>query len=259
MKRKVTILIPHYKTLELTKLCLAKLKKNTDLRVARIIVIDNGSKDESTDYLKSVEWIDLIIRDDTSMELGEVAHAKALDLAMKSVDTEYVLSIHTDTFAKRKDWLEYLMSKFDSQEIGGVGSWKLEDKSWHRKKAKQLERWWQLNIWYPLLRKGEGHIEGLGKNYYYLRSHCAIYKTDAINNVNGKFYDSGETAGKVLHRKLEENGYRMVFLPSEELSDYVVHLNHATVILQRNGGGRKHVRQRTKLLEMLVEEGMQDK
>ena len=260
MSKEITILIPHYKTLGLTKLCLYKLKKHTDLERAEVVVIDNGSNDDSTEYLKSLDWIQFIERKDTSKESGAEAHAKALDLGMEQVDTPFVLSIHTDTFFQRNDWLDFLLSKFDSPDIGGVGSWKLEDKPWHKWLAKRLERWWQLNIWYPLLGKGEGHVEGVGKNYYYLRSHCALYRTDAIRKVEGRFYDAAETAGKALHKKLEESGYRMIFLPSEELSRYVVHLNHATSILQprSEAKARKHARERKKIRKMLVEEGMSD-
>ncbi len=257
MSQKVTILIPHYKTLELTQLCLSRLKAHTDLDQARVIVIDNGSNDESTDYLRSLDWIDLIIREDTSQEGGAEAHAKALDLALERVDTPFLLSIHTDTFFLRDDWLDFLFSHFDSSDVGGVGSWKLEDKPWYRRKAKQLERWWQLKVWYPLLGKGEGAIEGVGRNYYYLRSHCAMYRMEAIQAVQGRFFAGREPAGKVLHRKLESAGYRMVFLPSEQLSRYLVHLNHATTILQsrKEGQGAKHARQRKRILKMLKEKG----
>ncbi len=257
MSREVTILIPHYKTLALTRLCLARLKKHTDLSRARVVVIDNGSNDESTDYLRSLDWIDLIVREDTSREGGGEAHARALDLAMERVETPFLLSIHTDTFFLRDDWLDFLLSRFDSPKVGGVGSWKLEDKPWHRRQAKRLERWWQLKVWYPLLGKGEGAIEGVGRNHYYLRSHCAMYRMEAIRAVQGRFFAGQQPAGKVLHRKLEEAGYRMVFLPSEQLSRYLVHLNHATTILQprKESQVAKHARQRKRILKMLEEEG----
>ena len=44
---KVTVLVPNYKTLQITKLCLRLLRKHSDPENIRVIVIDNGSQDES--------------------------------------------------------------------------------------------------------------------------------------------------------------------------------------------------------------------
>ena len=61
-KKIATVLVPNYKTLKLTKVCLRLIKKNTDLKKVNVIVIDNNSKDDSTKYLKSLKWIELIER-----------------------------------------------------------------------------------------------------------------------------------------------------------------------------------------------------
>ena len=232
MNKDVAILIPHYKTLKMTKLCLALLKKNTDLARAELIVIDNGSNDDSSDYLKSLDWITLITRDKVEGEKGAIAHSNALDLALEKVTTPYFLSIHTDTFVTHPKWLEFLLTQIQSEaSLAGVGSWKLEFKPWYKRVLKSIETFWQEKIWYPLIGKGYGAIAGKGDNYYYLRSHCALYKTEQVRKYTNGFNDGGETAGKVMHRKLEESGFTMKFLESSELSRYVRHLNHATAIL----------------------------
>jgi hypothetical protein len=41
-----------------------------------------------------------------------------------------------------------------------------------------------------------------------------------------------------MHFALEEKGYRMVFLPPKQLLRYMVHLNHATLVLNPEIGGR---------------------
>ena len=48
----VTILLPNYKTPELTKLCIRSLRKYTDLSQIRVIAIDSASQDESAEYLR---------------------------------------------------------------------------------------------------------------------------------------------------------------------------------------------------------------
>src|SRR5580692_2878450 len=133
-KPLVSILVPNYKTPELTKLCLRLLRKYTDPQLARIIVIDNDSQDESLNYLRHLSWIHLIERPRIPNESPVMSHARALDLGMTQVDTPYVLSIHTDTLVKRSDWLHFLISEIEQNpSIAGVGSWKLESKPFFKR------------------------------------------------------------------------------------------------------------------------------
>lgn len=218
----VTILVPHYKTLELTKLCLRLLRKHTDPRLAHVIVIDNDSQDASTDYLHTVSWIELIERKNIPGEHGAVSHSRALDLALERVKTPYVLSIHTDTLIKRSDWLQFLLSFIEKKpKIAGVGSWKLESKPFHKRIFKLIEWYFQKSV------------RGAKKKNHYLRSHCALYRTDYLRKYGLHFSDNYHTytAGESLHHQLISKGFKTIFLPSEILSKYVDHINHATMVL----------------------------
>ncbi|AFJ03390.1 Glycosyltransferase [Methylophaga frappieri] len=229
-QKLVTILVPNYKTLLITQICLRLIRHHTDPALADVIVIDNDSNDESTEYLRSLPWITLIERPAVPGETGVQAHSRALDLALKQVTTPYVLSIHTDTFIKRRDWLEFLLAQFDSPNVAGVGSWKLESKSRLRQLGIRFEQSWKyaLHKWFGY----EGYRpERLDSSLHYLRSHCAIYKTDIIQQLATGFADGDATAGKVMHQKMRDHGYEMKFLPSSELGQYIDHLNHATSIL----------------------------
>lgn len=231
MKQEVTILIPNYKTLDLTKLCLRLLRKNTDLSLAKVIVIDNDSQDDSLAYLRTVKWIELIERKAIPGESPVQSHARALDDALERVTTPYVLSIHTDTLLKNPNWLPFLLEQIKRRpEVAGVGSWKLENKSAWRIALKTVERYIQL-AYYKLIQKNRHPIEGIGKNYYYLRSHCALYKTALLKQFNLHFAGGDMVAGKDMHKQLIEAGYDMVFLSSEVLIKYVEHINHATTVL----------------------------
>jgi len=232
----VTVLIPHYKTLELTRLCLGLLKKHTERGIATMVVIDNDSRDESTDYLRSVDWIDLIERPAIPDETPVQAHSRALDLALDRVTTPYVLSIHTDTLVKRPDWLAFLLAQIEADDnIAGVGSWKLENKPLYRRLSKQIETAVQL-AFYRLIGKQRHVIQGVGDNFYYLRSHCALYRTSLLRKYNLHFSDGDTVAGKSLHKALVNAGHLMVFLPSEKLLPYLDHVNHATIALNEHLG-----------------------
>lgn len=235
---KITILIPNYKTYALTQKCLELIKKYTDLSLARVIVIDNQSQDESVEYLRTVPWIELLERTPEPGETPVCNHARALDLALGKTDTPYVLSIHTDTFAKRADWLDFLMGQIEKDEnIAGVGSWKLECKPWYKRALKRVEEKYQRIVQKIFNKKY--NISGFDDKFYYLRSHCALYRTDLIRKLHTGFSDGDDTAGKVMHKKLTDAGYKMVFLSSEILGKYVNHINHATSILCNNLPGRR--------------------
>lgn len=228
---KMTILIPNYKTLALTKLCLRLIRQYTDLSLARIVVIDNHSEDESTDYLRQLNWIDLIERPPIPHEKPADAHAAALDVGLSQVTTPYVLSIHTDTLVKHPAWLNFLTEQIEkSPQIAGVGSWKLEFKPWMSRVVKSIE--FSVQSFYHGLRKNNLHaLAGRGDNYYYLRSHCALYRTQLLHDYGLTFSAEGQVAGKVMHKALVDAGYQMVFLRNEILGKYIEHLNHATMIL----------------------------
>ena len=238
-KPLVTILVPNYKTLQLTKLCLRLLRRHTDPTKARVVVIDNDSQDESLAYLRTVSWIHLIERQAVPGESPVQAHSRALDLALETVTTPYVLSIHTDTLVKRDDWLDFLLTQISKDPIiAGVGSWKLEDKPWWRQLFKIMEYSIQ-RLYYRLIGKTQHALVGVGENYYYLRSHCAMYRTDLLRQWNLHFSDGDKVAGKYLHKRLHEEKYKMVFLPSHLLIGYLEHINHATTVLNPHLSSRQ--------------------
>jgi GT2 family glycosyltransferase len=246
---QVTILVPNYKTLTLTQLCLRLLRKYTDLNQAKVIVIDNDSKDASLDYLRTVKWIELIERKAIPGETPVQSHSQALDDALARVTTPYVLSIHTDTLVKHPKWLEFLIAQIEKDNnIAGVGSWKLENKPFYKNILKAIERKLQLAM-VRLTGKKQHSIEGIGKNYYYLRSHCALYRMDLLKKYNLHFSEGDLVAGKEMHQKLVTAGHRMVFLPSDVLIPYLDHINHATTILNPELSRQKNNDKRLKRVE----------
>jgi glycosyltransferase involved in cell wall biosynthesis len=245
----VTILVPNYKTLALTKLCLRLIRKHTDLKLAKVVVIDNDSQDDSLDYLRTLSWIELIERKAIPGETPVQSHSRALDLALDNVTTPYVLSIHTDTLVKHSKWLPYLLAQISkSPTIAGVGSWKLETKPKWRQALKWIEHYAQL-IYFFLIAKKQHGLAGVGKNYYYLRSHCAMYRMDLIKKYQLHFSDGDMVAGKEMHKRLVDAGHTMLFLPSEQLIPYLEHINHATTILNPTLSRQKSVDKGLKRME----------
>ena len=224
----LSVIVPNYKTPELTKICFRLLRKYTDTGKIRVIAIDNASGDASTEYLRKLTWIDLIERKVPEGEPGVLMHANALDEAFALVTTPYVMIMHTDTFCLHPDWLDYILGHFDSDKTAGVGSWKLEPpRSLLWRTGHLLEEMFRR-----LFRKKTR------QEIKYLRGHCAVYRTDLVRKYTNGFYD-GDSAGRAMHIKLEAAGFNMVFLPSQELGKFICHLNHATMILNPGAKDRK--------------------
>jgi len=129
LKGKAAICIVNYKTLDFIRLCLRSIRRFTTYP-CETIVVDNNSGDESLEYLRSLKWIRLIERDTTGDPLGGSgghSHAAALDLGLAGCDTEFFVSMHSDSFVQKQNWLTELTGYFgDSGDIACVGSGKIE-------------------------------------------------------------------------------------------------------------------------------------
>lgn len=242
-KPKATICIVNYKTADLIKLCLRSIRKLTTYP-CEVLVIDNNSADESLEYLKSLNWIRLMERKDKANDSsGGYAHAAALDMGMKHCDTEFFVSMHSDTFVWKNNWLADLLDYFGNNEntepqitgseqqatnIACVGSGKIELTSAWRiwlKKATDYKTFKRKLLRTP---------DPIGKYRYYNRTICCVYRTDVLHRENLTFLmdrDKGLTVGKKLYFELVDRGYKTIELPTSVMSRYVVHLAHATQVI----------------------------
>ncbi|MCK4752903.1 MAG: glycosyltransferase [Planctomycetes bacterium] len=227
IKGKATICIVNYKTLDLTRLCLRSIRKFTNYPY-EVIVIDNNSQDESLDYLKSLSWIRLIEhRPEKDKAYGGHAHGIALDISLKNCNTEFFVSMHSDTFAQKHNWLTELISYFqDDKKIASVGAGKLElSPTWQLilKKATDIRTFKR-----KLLRTADP----TGKYRYYNRTICSLYRTDILINENLSFNPDTElTSGKKLYFELVDRGYKTIELTQSIMNPYVIHLAHATQVI----------------------------
>lgn len=228
-KGVVTICVVNYKTLDLTRLCLRSIRKYTDYSY-KVLVIDNDSQDESTEYLKSLPWIRFVSRTEKANDSsGGYAHAAALDMGLAMCDTEYFMTMHSDTFVHTSGWLTDLMGYFqDDPAVVCVGGGKCEfNPLWRQwlKKAADMK---------TLIRKLLCAPDPLGVYRYYNRTVCSIYRTKVLKKENLSFLmdrDKGLTVGKKLYFELVDRGYKTVELPDSVMKRYLCHLAHATQVV----------------------------
>ncbi len=221
-----TVCIVNYKTLKITKLCLDNLKKIEAGLPFKVMVIDNDSADESLEYLKSLNWIQLVERKKERINDGGHEHGAALDLGLELCDTEFFISLHSDTIIHKDGWLKFLIEKFQNDPkvacVGGdkidfVPAWKVLIK--------------KMGDFKTFKRKILRTPDTLGIYRYYNRTNCSAYRTEVLKKENLSFLmwrDKGLTAGKKLFFELEDRGYKTVGIPDSKMKNYMVHLGHAT-------------------------------
>lgn len=225
VKGKVTICVINYKTPHLTKLCLRSIRKFTTYP-CEVLVIDNNSLDSSLEYLKFLKWIRLIERDTSKDPDGSYSHAAALDLGLKNCNTEFFMSLHSDCFIKKENWLNDLVSYFaDDSQIACVGSGKIESM------PKFLQLLKSATDFKTFKRKLFGSPDTVGLYRYYNRTICCLYRVDVLRGENLSFLserDKGLTSGQKLYFELVDRGYKTVELPSWVMGQYLIHIAHAT-------------------------------
>jgi len=224
----VSIIIPHYQTQSLARLCLRSIRRYTTKTPYEVIVVDNGSSDGgSLEYLRGVKWIKLIERTEGISDIPGEAHKEALDAGIDASSGKFLLSFHTDTIPIADGWLAWMVSKMQADErIGAAGTYKLERK----KLLKRLEHWLKA-----LVQRGE--IPRADKPC--IRSHCALYRRSVMEELDLKFINETTVTGQGVHWAIEDGGYKSQMLSVSEMLRYVVHLNHGTMVLIPQLGARK--------------------
>jgi GT2 family glycosyltransferase len=233
----VTIVIPHYQTPDMIRLCLRSIRKFTP-QPYKVIVVDNDSEDESYAYLKSVRWIQLIQRK-AVVKKGSWAHGSALDIGLTKTQTEFFLTLHSDVMIKAPYWLSNLLTPLKKNPaLACVGTGKLEEVSAAYRVFKKmgdikgLLRFLKTN----LLHKPDRLLPE------YIRTTCAAYRTEILKKENLSFLPREEpemTSGQALYYELVQRGYQTLYLPPGEVKKMIDHVCHGTMILNPALGARK--------------------
>ena len=114
-KTPVCVIIPNWNGKELLKDCLNSLRRQT-YKKFQIIVVDNGSTDDSVQYVKKNFSEVIVIKLDKNY-----GFAKAINEGVRNSNADYVVFLNNDTYAD-KNWLKELMAMADIHpEVISVG------------------------------------------------------------------------------------------------------------------------------------------
>lgn len=104
----VHIIILTYNKIEITKKCLEYLKNNTSCENWRVIIVDNGSKDGTVEYLEKIretypKKISLI-KNETNL-----GYAKGCNIGARDITDGYLLFLNNDVFVL-PNWLQNMIN-----------------------------------------------------------------------------------------------------------------------------------------------------
>lgn len=113
---ELSVVIVNWNTRELLRNCLCSLEENIDKSQVKVIVVDNASKDRSSEMIETqFSWVRLIKAG------GNIGFGKANNLTKQYADTKLVLFLNPDTIvlsdsiAKMVDYMQ------SNQAVGALG------------------------------------------------------------------------------------------------------------------------------------------
>ena len=226
-KPKITICIPHWQVGTYMTACLRSVRKHSQAYDLEMIVVDNGSKDESLDYLRSLDWIRLIERPEEVHTNWPLNVFTAWDRGVQEARGDYYITMHSDVFIKRDDWLDPFLREIDrSPKIAASGAWKLF-----------LE-----NPLYALQKRvigyGVGKVKSIfgkkrnvrWKQGHYPRDYCAMYRRSVLLDHDLSFRPLKGIGGGgfSIARKIWDAGYQMGMFSVREMDQKLFHVAHGT-------------------------------
>ncbi|AFY19401.1 glycosyltransferase family A protein [Pseudomonas sp. UW4] len=245
-----SIVIVNYKTPEITKICLELLHQHVGDKNVPVWVVDNYSADESTQYLRTLDWINLIERSVSEPEAGHIAHGKALDMVLERVDTDYLLLMHTDTFVFDKNIFPMILNKCtNNKKVVAVGC------------VEQLNRGTARTVWRYSSRLFKHHYRRLKismglrsrepKPYkeVYLKSFFTLWNCKLVKQHGMHFSMDDRVPGYTLQDQMTELGYFVETLSPRKIFSYLDHIQAGTVAAT-GGYGKTH--RRTKMYNNIL-------
>jgi glycosyltransferase involved in cell wall biosynthesis len=114
---KITVLIINYKTENLTRVCVDSLL--AIYPTTNLLLIDNGSKDDSTRYISELAAAHANIACILNSE--NLYHGPAMDQGIKCSRTPYVFTLDSDCYVHKAGFLELMLDQLLAADFYAVG------------------------------------------------------------------------------------------------------------------------------------------
>ncbi|MBY0245444.1 MAG: glycosyltransferase family 2 protein, partial [Sphingobacteriaceae bacterium] len=119
----VTLMIPTKDKVELLKTCVNSILNKTTYTNYKILIIDNGSNESSTEtYFSQITKLDKVDVIRIESIDGKFNFSRINNIAVKHADTDYVLLLNNDTEVITPEWLTQMMGLAVKDGVGAVGA-----------------------------------------------------------------------------------------------------------------------------------------
>lgn len=113
---ELSVIIVNWNTREMLCDCLSSLRKHTDNNKVKVIVVDNASKDGSSEMVQTqFPWVHLI------KSGGNIGFGKANNLAVPYADTQFILFLNPDTIVLKDSIVKMVDYMESNQAVGALG------------------------------------------------------------------------------------------------------------------------------------------
>ena len=247
-----SIALVNYKSIELTKTCLHLLHEALQGKGVPVFVVDNNSNDASSDYLKTLNWINLIERKNTIPEAGNIAHGRALDLALDVVDTEYLFLLHTDTFIYDPNIFNIMIGLCtDQRKVAAVGCLEQLDRGILRSIWRMVSRFLKHYTRRSLRAIGVKAREPKPYRETHLKSFCTLWNVRLIKKHGFHFQMDSRNPGYELQDRMAALNYKIGLISPRKIFRYLDHIQSGTVSAM---GGYSNNHRRVKMYHQLTQE-----
>lgn len=236
----VSIIIVNYNHKYFPKMCVEAIEKSDTDFDYEIIVVDNGSTDESIHKLRELKKEDRIILIEAKKNLG---YGKANNLGVKRAKGEFLIISNPDVFVK-KDTMRRMVEYLDEHhEIGLMGPRLRYYSGEVQESCRRDMNFFDLIIKRTALKKIPAFKKRLQKYLMEDYDHQAIHKVDLITGayfiIKKDVYEEMEgfdpryflfMEDYDLCRKLREKGYKIIYFPVVEAEHYHKRLSSGNIL-----------------------------
>jgi len=115
----VSIIIVNWNGKESLMTCLSSLRKKTAYSNYRVIIVDNGSTDGSSEYIREeFPWIDLIV---LNKNYGfSIGNNRGIAFALRKYDPRFVLLLNNDIEIIQENWLSKIVEITEKNDRIGI-------------------------------------------------------------------------------------------------------------------------------------------